>query len=297
MTFTAKCPKCRRDVGVAFAWDSGQKIINCPCGSVALASGMSFDPQPEFLFKYRPHDCHSESWILKEEMFFSSPAMFNDPFDSKVMYTLEGTVEEKKKYFSYLYDTNAPGIKKKKKWEIIKRALKDQALENDYEGHIARVQRRVDEYGIVSFSRKSDDLLMFAYYARDHTGYCLKYRRSVENVLSLARVVNYEENYPKFSIYDEELRKPGAIGDKVLYTKALCWKHEDEWRLGLAGITERVLKSPHPILEGIIFGCCMKPNHRSEIIELNKRRTRPVLMFEARKKKFEFALEIVPLSK
>jgi hypothetical protein len=55
------------------------------------------------------------------------------------------------------------------------------------------------------------------------------------------------------------------------------------------------MKSPHPILEGIILGCKMTPERRVEIIALNNRREKPVEIFEARKKKFEFALEIVAL--
>ena len=293
--FKAKCPKCKREAGIGFTFDLSQKVINCSCGHLAPAIGLSFDPQPEFLFKYRPHDCYSESWILNEELFFASPAMFNDPFDSKVMYTAEGTLEQKKKYLNLLFEKEYPGIRKKKKWEMINRALKDGTLEKSHDGHIARMQKHINENGIVSFSRKPNDLLMFSYYAKDHTGYCLKYRRSSENVLSMAQKINYEERYPKFSVFDLALEKEGAIGDKVLYTKAECWKHEDEWRIGFAGIPKRVMKSTHPILEGIIFGCNMKLEQRQEIIELNKRRSKPVPIFEARKKKFEFALEIVAL--
>jgi hypothetical protein len=40
----------------------------------------------------------------------------------------------------------------------------------------------------------------------------------------------------------------------------------------------------------------MKLAQRSEIIDLNKRRSKPVAIFEARKKKFEFALEIAPVN-
>src|ERR1035438_7863520 len=122
MAFTAKCPKCQREAEVAFEPDSGLKVIRCPCGNLAPFVGSNFEPQPEFLFKYRPHDCCSESWILKEELFFASPAMFNDPFDSKVMYTAEGTLEQKKKYLNLLFEKEYPGIRKKKKWEMINRA-------------------------------------------------------------------------------------------------------------------------------------------------------------------------------
>jgi hypothetical protein len=39
----------------------------------------------------------------------------------------------------------------------------------------------------------------------------------------------------------------------------------------------------------------MMPEKRAEIIVLNNRREKPAEIFQARKKKFEFALEIVAL--
>lgn len=293
MELSTKCVKCGGEAWVVFEPDSGQKLVKCRCGNIASADGLDFNPNPEFLYKYRPHDCYSESWILNEELFFASPGKFNDPFDSKVMYTMEGTIEQRKKYLSEVIQWERPQIKKREKWKIIRNALQNQLLEKDYDGHIKRIQARIDEYGVVSFSQKPDDLLMFSYYAKDHTGYCLKYRRSKENLLSVARKINYEPSYPKFSVYEYSVSKVGPLGDKVLLTKAKCWEHETEWRISVADYASRAIKSPHPILEGVILGCKMLPEQRREIIALNNRREKPVQIFEARKKKSEFALEIV----
>ena len=93
------------------------------------------------------------------------------------MYTMEGTIEQKKKYLSEILQAEKPQIRKREKWKIINNALKGQILERDYDNHVKRIQEHVDKYGIASFSRKPDDLLMFSYYAKDHAGYCLKYRR------------------------------------------------------------------------------------------------------------------------
>src|SRR6266550_2040826 len=113
MVFTVKCPKCKRDAGVMFDFESGEKIISC-CGKFSPAVGLAFNAQPEFLFKYRPHDAYSESWIANEELFFASPTMFNDPFDSKVMYSVEGTPEQQKQYWNRMLVEKMPGIRKKK---------------------------------------------------------------------------------------------------------------------------------------------------------------------------------------
>ena len=296
MELSTKCVKCGKEAWVVFDLESGQKLIKCSwCGNIASAAGLDFNPDPQFLYKYRPHDQFSESWILNEELFFASPGKFNDPFDSKVMYTMEGTIEQRKNYLSSIIQAKNPQIRKREKWKLINNAIQNQLLEKDYDGHVKRIQARIDEYGVVSFSRKPDDLLMFSYYAKEHTGYCLKYRRSKENILSLAREINYELSYPKFSGYEYPVGKVGPLGDKVLLTKAKCWEHEAAWRISIADYANRAIKSPHPVLEGIILGCKMTPQQRVEIVALNDRRERPVQMFEARKTKFEFALEILAL--
>ena len=128
---------------------------------------------------------------------------------------------------------------------------------------------------------------------KEHTGYCLKYRRSKENILSIAREINFRPSYPKFSVYEYPVGKVGPLGDKVLLTKAKYWEHEAEWRISIADYANRAIKSPHPILEGVILGCKMTSEQRMGMIRLNNQRARPVQIFEARKKKFEFALEIV----
>jgi hypothetical protein len=296
MAITAPCPNCKRDVAVAFDLSSGSKFLPCPCGETVQYIEPNFAVQPEFLFKYRPHDNYSQSWILKEELFFASPAMFNDPFDSKVFYSLEGTLEQKAESLVQWDQELNRGIGRERLYHAIREAEKDGFWDRFYNGHIGRIQELIDaSHGIVSLSGKPDDLLMFAYYAKDHTGYCLKYRRSAENILSMAQPIKYEEKYPVFSAFGPDSTNLGRLGDKVLFTKAKCWKHEDEWRIGLTGFDARLVKSPHPILEGIIFGCNMKSKERSEIVDLNNRRTKPVALFETRKMKFEFALEIVPL--
>jgi hypothetical protein len=94
MELSKKCPKCGKEAWIVFEPESGQRFIKCRwCGNIAPAIDIEFNPDPEFLYKYRPHDQYSKSWILNEELFFASPGNFNDPFDSKVMYTMEGTTE------------------------------------------------------------------------------------------------------------------------------------------------------------------------------------------------------------
>ena len=220
---TSKCPNCGKVAWVAFEHDLAQKVIHCLCGYIAPATDLPFNPNPEFLYKYRPHDRYSESWILKEELFFASPGKFNDPFDSKVMYTMEGTLEQKRKYLKGLIKERYPNLGRQKLWEMVEKARNNQILEKDYVNHLERVQQRIDTYGVISFSQKPDDLIMFSYYAKDHTGYCLKYKRSKETLLSIAREIKYELSYPKFSVFDDD----GSLGDKVLLTKAKIWEHEE----------------------------------------------------------------------
>ena len=67
MELATKCLECGREAWVVFEPESGKKLIKCRCGNIASAAGLDFNPNPEFLYKYRPHDCYSESWILPHD--------------------------------------------------------------------------------------------------------------------------------------------------------------------------------------------------------------------------------------
>jgi hypothetical protein len=137
---------------------------------------------------------------------------------------------------------------------------------------------------------------MYSYYANNHTGYCLKYRRASENLLSIAEPVIYADAYPKLSMFDVSFFKTGDFGRAILFTKSKLWSHESEWRVTLANGANTLAKLPHTILDSIILGCAMTEDKRKEVIALNNQRKLPVPLWQAVKRKFDFAIDVMLIS-
>lgn len=55
---------------------------------------MSDEEFPPILFRYCKIDSFTKNIFAQNQIFFSSPDRFNDPFDSKIMLNFEGTEEQ-----------------------------------------------------------------------------------------------------------------------------------------------------------------------------------------------------------
>jgi hypothetical protein len=296
MSATQTCPKCGRQANFGFSDDLTKKSLVCQfCDFVGPAIGLPFDPEPKFLFKYRRHDEFSKSWILNDELYLPSPLSFNDPFDAQIMYTFEGDEKQKRRFLGDFIDIKNPGLRKRQRARMITERVKSISSKENNEYFLQIHKSLIANSAVLSLTTKFDDILMFSHYADNHTGYCLKFRRTAESLLSIAEPVIYSETYPKISIINVSSYKTGDFGRQLLYTKSKRWAYEDEWRVTFARATNRVVKSPFQILDSIILACAMKPDQRKEIIDLNKQRSHPVQIFEAVRNEFEFTLEIKPV--
>ena len=127
--------------------------------------------------------------------------------------------------------------------------------------------------GCVSFSLDPVSTLMWSHYAKDHTGFCIKYRRRDSNILvsGLCQPVMYRNSMPRVS-YNVSTPTKEAI-DVVFWTKSESWEYEREWRLRYPRIdsyTYPGLLIPY----GVIFGLKM-PTEARELI----RKMAPTLQY------------------
>lgn len=58
------------------------------------------------LYKYGKFDEYTEKLFTHNEIYFSSPDEFNDPFDSKPLHLCEGEEQQIESYFYKLYRKN-----------------------------------------------------------------------------------------------------------------------------------------------------------------------------------------------
>ena len=133
--------------------------------------------------------------------------------------------------------------------------------------------------GVFCMTQKKDNILMWAHYADQHTGFCLEF--DTDNPLfSRTRRVIYAKDLPKQNIVEfltAKVRKPPLY----LITKAKDWKYEKEWRLADPASGPGPQEYPAESLTGVIFGCRMNEMNRKQIKEWCKKREHPPKLYEA----------------
>ena len=117
---------------------------------------------------------------------------------------------------------------------------------------------------VACFSEVNDSILMWAYYADGHKGVCLEYTPSeldldnpeYEAIFNGLRKVYYSETqYNKMDFIHSE-----NDVNSLFFNKALCWAHEQEWRLVLE---KNIKKVNFPCLTGVYLGANFRETHGS----------------------------------
>ena len=131
---------------------------------------------PEIVYKYRNWaDTNHKNILLKNEIFFTSPKNFNDPFDCKipVNFSLLNTEDKirdfmDKKRIQHAEQTTQRGgnIEEELKNYEYRIRNEPEKVQADYEQlYSAGVDKH---YGVLSLSKRWDSILMWSHYAEHH---------------------------------------------------------------------------------------------------------------------------------
>lgn len=250
------------------------------------------EPDIEFLYKYRAFNENNEHYMERifthNELYFPSPRQFNDPFDSKVQLSFEGTKQEWRRYLRELYKKCRPDWNREQRLAEVEQIMKEKRYK--------RIPRDVaksylDEMGVFCMSEKNDQVLMWSHYCEGHTGLCLEFRAtSTTPFFGRALKVKYPENYPDVNFFRSSRDEKT---EAVLLTKAKDWEYEQEWRIIDHQTGPGVYTFPGELLTGVILGCQIQKENRNKIRTwLKNRNPRPIL-YQAELKEREFCLDIV----
>lgn len=243
-------------------------------------------------YKYVPFNDGSLSIISEGTIKFTSPLELNDPFDC----VPEINATEYIKHFSSRKDllkkagdhqglTSAKRISKKSR--MLKRLEHDLARDD----FIKELSRKV---GICSLTRDPLNLLMWAHYAKDHTGFVVEFSIPLNVTCTMVEAnkclfdwlipleVEYSVSKPILdSFEDKELNMK-----KNFLIKGMDWKYEkeerviDNWRG--PGIHAYDRKK---ILKSVIAGIRMKDEHiktlRSRIDAVNQDLNTDICLYTA----------------
>jgi len=205
---------------------------------------------PEFIYKYVKLDDYFYELIRNKQLWFPSPKEFNDPFDCK-LYLFPGVINT-----GWEYGFNIPSLDVEKTDFKLLLKVFDRLI--DRENLTEALQIKLDSCGICSFSKDSDNLLLWAHYADCHKGVCIKFRTDI--LIETFKIVKPVVYYDDFPILDPLKDAQNAI-NFAPFCKSKHWEYEEEVRIQ----TERkgLFSFPPEAIEQITFGLkCKIPSNK-----------------------------------
>jgi len=149
----------------------------CPLICNEIEDDKASEPAPEFIYKYYSLNMsnahHRERIFTHNELYFPSPEVFNDPFDSKVQLVFDGSKDEWEKYLRELYRKFKPNWNRKQRLAEVRMKMREKRYKHLPE---AMANSYLDEMGVFCRSEVRDQILMWAHYSESHTGFCLELR-------------------------------------------------------------------------------------------------------------------------
>lgn len=236
------------------------------------------------IYKFRSWKIeHERNVLLQNELFFTSPGDFNDPFDFKINvdYSKLDTNEKRLTYINTLLT----GLKT----TLIERNINIEQKKNELlwrlENEIVKFQSEFDEtnnswvdkrFGIISFSSRWDSILLWSHYADKHKGYCIGFDKNKFIELNLCHAigpVQYNKSLPRIDPLISSDMKSLFMKS---HSKAEEWSYEKEFRILKLWDTfdptleERKLRYPKEILKEVIIGLNIPTEDEQKIIEYSK---------------------------
>lgn len=257
----------------------------------------------EHIYRYRGISSHSLAELINAEFYCSSPHAFNDPFDCKNLFSFNGASNRDWKiFFDRMLEQNRPELNKQQRDKLIKNIinsgdLKDKVkLEDQWIAWDKALSELTGKLGIVCFSEKNNDILMWSHYSNSHKGFCLQFNRAILSEQFYVGNVKYKAQYPTFSEFANA--NMAGMSNVMLLRKSPHWKYEKEVRLIVdLGSNEdnahnRLFKYKPEALTGIIFGCQMPEVDKVTIRNIFNGSTHKISYYQAEKSRDSYSVKI-----
>lgn len=252
------------------------------------------------LFRYRSLEGESfsrtETVVRDSKMYFANPSSFNDPFDCRPVFSLDGSPAEVRKYFQNLYRNQAPHLDRSSRRAEIRKAFKDhrtapnraEALISFGDFYYSTIASRV---GLLCLTEKPDDLLMWSHYASSHKGICLGFDKEAAS-FAIAQIVHYQDERPNVNPVQQD---PEAMLDRALLTKGSHWAYERERRVVNYKGGARNYQHPPSDLLCIILGAQISDQHRQAVRKWALEHPTSPALYQAELSPKDFSLSLSPL--
>ena len=285
--------------------------------------------QPSF-FKYYTAESAKKT-LLETTQKWSSPKLFNDPFDNQFNFQFEEPTEsgtrEQTEELLRIISSNEPirdgqfGARISRKLRMLQQIFSNSQHdffdeEREYirqglvEGmgnlkskesmHNQIIHEILSDTSIFCVSETNDNILMWSYYTDNHTGAVIEFHAQLEDSAFLvAQRVRYESTIPVFTLEMVNERRVDELFDMITLTKSTDWEYEKEWRVVTTmhdkSKDNEILRFPPEEVAAIYLGCRTTDESKREIIEIANDKYLNAKIYQARKHEREFSLVFDPL--
>ena len=240
------------------------------------------------LYHYQPYNKKYLEQTLRDlTIHLKQPETFNDPWDCRPWYDLEGLNDDsvREAHIKYFTDPNLAHVFGNiTATQLRSNPEKLLQMVRESTEHLWKLMN--DKYRLYCFTPKEDNELMWSHYAKSHSGICLRFNAE-SHPISQACQLFYQETLPVLDLLDPYCLKNinTDTPSELLLTKSAVWSYEEEYRLLAYEITSdrtdefkmaqlpftinNFLKLPKGALTGIIIGCLS--SNANEIIKMVKK--------------------------
>lgn len=244
---------------------------------------LNISNRERLLYRYRNISEYTLSDLMNDEITFTSPELFNDPYDSSFIY--KNKITQSIKYEVRPYGGVAT------KGESNKGKLApagERIIDNNLQKFTKNLVR------VACFSEHNSNEVMWSHYAGQAKGIVLSYSiTQLEELMKLHNIKDYVmtpifyENHKLFFnpiSKDTDEEKMMFYMNKVMLLKNKGWVYENEWRLIFSSLNESRFSKKYVSLKGIkpiqiILGENISPTY-SRIIK-NIARDKGIDLFQA----------------
>lgn len=263
---------------------------------------------PNRIFKYRgfDKDGHFKGFLKNNELYFSSPIKFNDPFDCRIVPTFE--ICNKTEFYNKVFEHNKESYPKLSNAELRKMTGKNFAKNYAIIKNPKLFSKRVNEMmdtliGVFTLTEDNTNILMWSHYSDSHKGFCVEYdpQRLFEvcynyikiGDLIVAKKVKYSSIYPQINPYKLDHNYDDYMD--CLTVKSDVWNYEKEWRLIYSRHPNEAISFPDDIVKAIYFGVNCSDENINTVLTLTKERKVIPKFYKAKLRKREFGIEFTPI--
>lgn len=213
-----------------------------------------------------------EKLFIERKLYHSLAKDFNDPFEGKPHFILDGKVNNAKEIRKHLMRIvrRENNFSFKKADAVVTKAM---AKPNFLADSMKESSRKLfDKMRICCFTTSKDNLLFWSHYANSHKGFCIEFDAEALPI-SMAFKMEYSDQYPihEYPMPDD------ARAFKIALRKSSEWQYENEYRTIFTPLAKADPRLPHDgeslilkpqTIKNIYLGAQMSEASRIVLLEI-----------------------------